>query len=91
MEEENKTNEEQQEETNISPIEEAKKVRDEIKKDLSEFREIKAQIDEEKVINILSGNSDAGKETEIEKKEETNNKDYAKEALEGKYNNEKKE
>ena len=53
-----------------NPIEEAKQVRDELRKDIATFRVLKESIDEEKVKDILSGKSEAGQPEPIQDVEE---------------------
>ena len=53
-----------------NPIEEARQVRDELRKDIATFRVLKESIDEEKVKDILSGKSEAGQPEPIQDVEE---------------------
>ncbi len=70
---EEKEEEKAEEETTSAPsnpIEEARKVRDELRKDIETFKELKETIDEEKVKDILSGKSEAGQPAPVQDKEE---------------------
>tara|TARA_Y100000310_G_scaffold295942_1_gene327755 strand:+ start:1190 stop:1486 length:297 start_codon:yes stop_codon:yes gene_type:complete len=72
MEEENKTEETKEEETKEegeeeksspdSPMAKAMVIRDDIRKDIEEYKELKNYVEGEKVKEILSGRTDAGSE-----------------------------
>jgi|TARA_R100000501_G_C2581939_1_gene84884 energy-converting hydrogenase A subunit M len=53
-----------------NPIEEARQVRDELRKDIATFKVLKEAIDEEKVKNILSGKAEAGQPEPVKDVEE---------------------
>jgi hypothetical protein len=53
-----------------NPIQEARQVRDELRKDIATFRVLKESIDEEKVKNILSGRAEAGQPEPVKDVEE---------------------
>jgi uncharacterized protein YwqG len=68
--EEEKAEEEETTSAPSNPIEEARQVRDELRKDIETFRELKETIDEEKVKDILSGKSEAGQPEPVRDKEQ---------------------